>query len=76
MRMLDPAAATGFDSDGLGLIVTLVTSNMRSLRFCASKLGALEALAKIAPHVASETVLDRILPHIVSSGSVAAAAVL
>ncbi len=55
-----------FSKDGLGLIVSLVTSNIRSLQFCASKVAALETLTQIAGHVSSETILDRILPFVVS----------
>jgi phosphoinositide-3-kinase regulatory subunit 4 len=56
-----------FDSHGLGLLVTLVTANIRSLRFCDPKMAALDVLAKMAAHVTNETVLDRILPFVVSA---------
>ena len=56
----------GFDSHGLGLVVTLITANMSSLKFTGSKLEALVALVKILPFVQDETILDRILPYIVS----------
>ncbi len=54
-----------FTCEGLGLIVTLVTSNIRSLRFCDSKVAALECLSAAAGYVSSETILDKILPYVV-----------
>ena len=56
----------GFDSHGLGLVVTLITANMSSLKFTGSKLESLDALEKIVPYVQDETILDRMLPYIVS----------
>lgn len=55
------------DKDGLTLITTVVTSCIRGLHHCNSKISCLEILLKLAEHTSSETVLDRILPYIVSS---------
>ncbi len=54
-----------FSAEGLGLLVTLVTANIRSLQFCASKIAALESLTKVAAYVSNEIILDRILPYVV-----------
>ena len=45
----------------------MVTSNMRGLKFEGAKLEALESLEQLAPGMTSETILDRVLPYIVSS---------
>ena len=55
-----------FDGDGLSLIVALVTANIRSIRFVSSKMGALKILSRLAEHVGNETILDRVLPYVVS----------
>ena len=57
---------TDFDSEGLVLITSLVTSNIRSLKFCGSKIKALEILSSLAHNVADEIVLDRIIPYIMT----------
>ena len=44
----------------------MVTSNMRGLKFEGAKLEALESLEQLAPGMTSETILDRVLPYIVS----------
>ncbi len=66
LEMLD-SEDSDFDRLGLGLIVGLITSNMRSLQFQGAKIEALESLAKLAPGMTSETILDRVLPYVVSS---------
>ena len=55
-----------FDSEGLVLITSLVTSNIRSLKFCGSKIKALEILSSLAHNVADEIILDRIIPYIMT----------
>lgn len=55
-----------FDEQGLTLICTLVTSNVRSLKFCGAKIKAMDILGKLAEHVSSETILDRILPYVIT----------
>lgn len=53
------------DDDGLILITAVVTSCIRGLQYCKTKLYCLEILQKLSMHTTSETVLDRILPYIV-----------
>lgn len=55
------------EGDGLVIIVSLVTSCIRGLHDCSSKLHSLEILLKLARQANEETILDRILPYIVSS---------
>lgn len=54
------------DDDGLIIITAVVTSCIRGLKYCMTKLRCLEILQKLSMHTTSETVLDRILPYIVS----------
>lgn len=54
------------DNDGLVIITSLVTSCIRGLHDCTSKLQSLEILLEMAKHANEETILDRILPYIVS----------
>lgn len=54
------------DDDGLILITAVVTSCIRGLQYCKTKLYCLEILQQLSVHTTSETVLDRILPYIVS----------
>ena len=53
-----------FDGFGLGLVTSMVTSNMRGLKFEGAKLEALESLEHLAPGMTSEIILDRVLPYI------------
>lgn len=57
---------TNKDNDGLVIITSLVTSCIRGLHDCTSKLQSLEILLELATHANEETILDRILPYIVS----------
>ncbi|XP_050303340.1 phosphoinositide 3-kinase regulatory subunit 4 [Anthonomus grandis grandis] len=50
------------ESEGLVLITSLVTSCIRGLHECPSKLFSLEILLELAYHASDETILDRILP--------------
>ncbi|CAD7085003.1 unnamed protein product [Hermetia illucens] len=52
------------DQDGLILIITVVTSCIRGLHHCDTKICSLEILQKFAEYTSSETILDRILPYI------------
>lgn len=54
------------DNNGLVIITSLVTSCIRGLYDCTSKLHSLEILLELARHANEETILDRILPYIVS----------
>lgn len=54
------------ESEGLVIIISLVTSCIRGLHDCSSKLCSLEILLELSNHANGETILDRILPYIVS----------
>lgn len=54
------------EDDGLVIIIALVTSCIRGLHDCTSKLQALDILLELATHANEETILDRILPFILS----------
>lgn len=54
------------ENDGLIIITAVVTSCIRGLRYCITKLRCLEILHQLSMYTTSETVLDRILPYIVS----------
>lgn len=54
------------NDDGLILITAVVTSCIRGLKYCKSKLHCLEILQQLSMYTTAETVLDRILPYIVS----------
>ncbi|XP_048484293.1 phosphoinositide 3-kinase regulatory subunit 4 [Plutella xylostella] len=56
---------TGADSEGLILITSLVTSCIRGLHHCTSKLYSLEILQLLCENSSSEVILDRILPYII-----------
>lgn len=56
------------DQDGLILIITVVTSCIRGLKHSNTKICSLEILQKLSKYTTSETILDRILPYIVSKG--------
>lgn len=63
----DPEKAEKGECEGLVIIISLVTSCIRGLHDISSKLYSLEILLELASHASDETVLDRILPYIVSS---------
>jgi phosphoinositide-3-kinase regulatory subunit 4 len=65
-QIIDIITKDQLEDDGLILITTLVTSCIRGLIHCSSKIHCLEILRKLAHHTSSETILDRILPYIVS----------
>lgn len=52
--------------EGLIIVTQLVTSCIRGLHHSQSKLYSLEILLELAENVSDETILDRILPYIVS----------
>lgn len=54
-------------NEGLIIITTVVTSCIRGLKHCITKLRCLEIMHVLAQHSDSETILDRILPFIVSA---------
>lgn len=63
-QIIDIVAKDENENDGLILVTALVTSSIRGLYHCNSKISCLEILHKIAQHTSSETILDRILPFI------------
>jgi phosphoinositide-3-kinase regulatory subunit 4 len=52
------------ESEGLVIMISLVTSCIRGLHDCSSKLCSLEILLELSNHANDETILDRILPYI------------
>ncbi|CAH0555278.1 unnamed protein product [Brassicogethes aeneus] len=58
------------ECEGLVIITSLVTSCIRGLYDCSSKLHSLEILLELASHASDETILDRILPYIMYLASV------
>lgn len=52
------------EEDGLILIITVVTSSIRGLHHCNTKICCLEILLKLSEYTSSDTILDRILPYI------------
>lgn len=54
------------EENGWILMTTVVTSCIRGLHHCSSKLCSLEILQQLAEYTSSDTILDRILPYIVS----------
>lgn len=62
----DMCERDSYDNNGLVIITSLVTSCIRGLHHCTSKLQCLEILLQLASHTNEETILDRILPYIVS----------
>lgn len=54
------------EDDGLIIITAVVTSCIRGLKYCMTKLRCLEILQQLSIYTTSETVLDRIIPYIVS----------
>lgn len=65
IKILTEENKNGPDNDGLIIITTVVTSCIRGLMHCNSKLCSLEILHHLAEFTTSETILDRILPYIV-----------
>ncbi|XP_033097119.1 phosphoinositide 3-kinase regulatory subunit 4-like [Anneissia japonica] len=49
---------------GLVIVLSLLTSCLRTLKFCISKLAALDMLFTIAQHLSNEVILDRVIPYI------------
>lgn len=54
------------ECNGLIIITTVVTSCIRGLQHCITKIRCLEILKLLSENTTSETILDRILPYIVS----------
>lgn len=62
-----PVTASTDILEGLVIVTQLVTSCIRGLHHSQSKLHSLEILLELAENVSDETILDRILPYIVSN---------
>ena len=54
-----------FDPQGLILINSLVSANLRPLKFGSSKVAAVEMLGRMSEHLSSEILLDRVIPYMV-----------
>lgn len=52
-------------SEGLVLIVPLLTSCLRALKHCTAKLNALEVLKTMAGYLSPDIILDRLLPYMI-----------
>ncbi|XP_035206634.1 phosphoinositide 3-kinase regulatory subunit 4-like isoform X1 [Stegodyphus dumicola] len=52
-------------SEGLVLIVSLLTSLLRALKHCSAKLNALEVLRTMANYLSPDIILDRLLPYLI-----------
>lgn len=61
-----PERSVSEEDDGLVIITSLVTSCIRGLHDCTSKLQSLDILLELSRHANEETILDRILPYAVS----------
>lgn len=53
-------------SEGLVLIVPLLTTLLRGLKHCSPKLKVLELMRTIANYLSPDIILDRLLPYLVS----------
>lgn len=65
LTQTDDTESVSTEANGLIIITTVVTSCIRGLHHCLTKLQCLDILKLIAEHTTSETILDRILPYIV-----------
>ncbi|XP_015367758.1 PREDICTED: phosphoinositide 3-kinase regulatory subunit 4 [Diuraphis noxia] len=64
INMLLPSNDSEECTDGLVLIVQLVTSCIRGLHLSTTKIQALDVLLELSTYCSAETVLDRIVPYI------------
>ncbi|XP_013397860.1 phosphoinositide 3-kinase regulatory subunit 4 [Lingula anatina] len=48
---------------GLVLFISVITSSLRSLHYCSSKLTALEIMLSLSKYVTSDVILDRLVPY-------------
>lgn len=53
--------------DALVIILSAITSHLRLAQFVVSKLQALEMIRSISHHIPDESILDRVIPYLVSS---------
>ncbi|KAK1332446.1 hypothetical protein QTO34_007123 [Cnephaeus nilssonii] len=60
-----PEKAEGEPKDnGLVILVSVITSCLQTLKYCDSKLAALELILHLAPRLSVEILLDRITPYL------------
>ncbi|XP_077998060.1 phosphoinositide 3-kinase regulatory subunit 4-like [Glandiceps talaboti] len=52
-------------NSGLVIVISLITSSLRSLKFCIAKLAALDLMFTLAKFVPAEVVLDRLIPYMI-----------
>uniref|UniRef100_A0A8C3IGJ2 Phosphoinositide 3-kinase regulatory subunit 4 n=1 Tax=Chrysemys picta bellii TaxID=8478 RepID=A0A8C3IGJ2_CHRPI len=50
--------------NGLVVLVSVITSCLQTLKYCDSKLAALELILHLAPRLSVEILLDRIMPYL------------
>ncbi|XP_015281312.1 PREDICTED: phosphoinositide 3-kinase regulatory subunit 4 [Gekko japonicus] len=50
--------------NGLVILVSVITSCLQTLKYCDSKLAALELILQLAPRLSVEILLDRITPYL------------
>ncbi|XP_064641912.1 phosphoinositide 3-kinase regulatory subunit 4-like isoform X2 [Lineus longissimus] len=62
LKNLDVDKDNSEENTGLVLIISLITSSLRSLRYCHTKLVGLELLLQLTNYVTSEIILDRLIP--------------
>ncbi|XP_067950681.1 phosphoinositide 3-kinase regulatory subunit 4-like [Watersipora subatra] len=54
------------DYEPLVIILEIITSSIRELKFCETKLTALKLLLEFTDYLPSDLVLDRIIPHMMN----------
>ncbi|KAJ8021698.1 Phosphoinositide 3-kinase regulatory subunit 4 [Holothuria leucospilota] len=69
--ILDNLCPNGMDNvpsrqrgNGIVIILSLVTSCLRTLKFCVSKLASLKILQALSKHLPDDLILDRVIPYI------------
>nr|XP_020662521.1 phosphoinositide 3-kinase regulatory subunit 4 [Pogona vitticeps] len=55
--------------NGLVILVSVITSCLQTLKYCDSKLAALELILQLAPRLSVEILLDRITPYLLHFSS-------
>ncbi|XP_032486405.1 phosphoinositide 3-kinase regulatory subunit 4 isoform X4 [Phocoena sinus] len=55
--------------NGLVILVSVITSCLQTLKYCDSKLAALELILHLAPRLSVEILLDRITPYLLHFSS-------
>ena len=55
-----------FDAQGLILMNSLISANIRPLKFSNTKVEAVEMLGRMSEYLSSEILLDRVVPYMVN----------